>query len=88
MVIFMAGASSLPSLENQTCALTFVQVMEKSGLFTSRAELMNVLAECDENEDGNVQYREFLPVMVQVGAYAISWQKEIRDFGFVAADLV
>ncbi|GAQ80608.1 troponin C [Klebsormidium nitens] len=44
----------------------FAAAMEQSGLFRSEAELLNVLAECDENEDGNIQYREFLPIMVQV----------------------
>lgn len=56
-----------------------VQVMEQSGLFKSEAELLNVLAECDENEDGNIQYREFLPVMVQVGSAQLRKSSELQD---------
>ena len=35
-----------------------------------RQEIRSILAEADENEDGVLEYREFLPVMVQI-VYAL-----------------
>jgi len=44
----------------------FKRVLQESDLGLSKKDIRNVMAECDENDDGVIEYREFMPIMVDL----------------------
>ena len=44
----------------------FKKVLQESDLGLTKKDIRNVMAECDENEDNVIEYREFMPVMVDL----------------------
>eukprot|EP01047_Picozoa_sp_COSAG01_P090047 COSAG01_NODE_21990_length_877_cov_0.775064_1_plen_119_part_10 len=44
----------------------FKRVLQDSDLGLSKKDIRNVMAECDENDDGVIEYREFTPLMVGI----------------------
>ena len=44
----------------------FKRILQSAELNLSKKDIRNVMAECDENDDGVIEYREFMPVMVEL----------------------
>jgi Ca2+-binding EF-hand superfamily protein len=44
----------------------FKRVLRDSDLKLTKKDIRNVMAECDENDDGVIEYREFMPIMVDL----------------------
>ncbi len=41
-------------------------VLDSANLGLTKKEMREVMTECDENEDGYIEYNEFIPIMVQI----------------------
>jgi hypothetical protein len=44
----------------------FKRVLKEADLGLGKKDIRNVMAECDENEDGVIEYKEFMPIMVDL----------------------
>eukprot|EP01047_Picozoa_sp_COSAG01_P014158 COSAG01_NODE_683_length_14253_cov_33.540837_19_plen_187_part_00 len=44
----------------------FKQILQSADLNLNKRDIRNVMAECDENEDSVIEYREFMPVMAEL----------------------
>ena len=41
-------------------------MFQESDLGLTKKDIRNVMAECDENDDGVIEYREFMPIIVDL----------------------
>jgi len=44
----------------------FKRVLKEADLGLTKKDIRNVMAECDENDDGVIEYKEFMPIMVDL----------------------
>jgi Ca2+-binding EF-hand superfamily protein len=65
----------------------FASALRDSGLGLTRQEINVLLSEVDENEDGEIDYREFLPVCFNVLVETVSRQLEEKRVPQQEADL-
>jgi Ca2+-binding EF-hand superfamily protein len=71
----------------------FKRVLKEADLGLGKKDIRNVMAECDENEDGVIEYKEFMPIMVDLihasqARDEAAWQAEMdaMDAEFEAED--
>eukprot|EP00232_Nephroselmis_pyriformis_P004517 CAMPEP_0182912656 /NCGR_PEP_ID=MMETSP0034_2-20130328/37628_1 /TAXON_ID=156128 /ORGANISM="Nephroselmis pyriformis, Strain CCMP717" /LENGTH=481 /DNA_ID=CAMNT_0025049335 /DNA_START=86 /DNA_END=1527 /DNA_ORIENTATION=- len=64
----------------------FKLVMQSANLGLSKKDIRAIMAECDENDDGVIEYREFMPLMVQVVQMVRAKQQAEAEKNFQEAE--